>query len=36
MWIAAVAMEHGPVLLTTDGHFLDLPQIVVQHFEVGG
>jgi tRNA(fMet)-specific endonuclease VapC len=36
MWIAAVTMEHGSVLLTADGHFLDLPQIVVQHFVPGG
>jgi len=33
LWIAAAAMEHGSVLLTADGHFLDLPQIVVQLIE---
>lgn len=34
LWIAASAMEHGAELLTTDRHFLDVPQIVVSFFEV--
>ncbi len=33
LWIAASAMEHGAELLTTDGHFRDVPQIVVRFFE---
>jgi tRNA(fMet)-specific endonuclease VapC len=33
LWIAASAMEHGAELLTTDRHFLDVPQIVVRFFE---
>lgn len=32
LWIAASAMEHGAELLTTDRHFLDVPQIVVRYF----
>jgi tRNA(fMet)-specific endonuclease VapC len=35
LWIAATAMEHGAILLTADSHFLDLPQIVVQHLTTG-
>jgi predicted nucleic acid-binding protein len=34
LWIAASAMEHGAELLTTDRHFLDVPQIVVRFCEV--
>lgn len=34
MWIAASAMEWGLELLTTDAHFLKIPQIVVQHIPV--
>jgi predicted nucleic acid-binding protein len=34
LWIAASAMEHGAALLTADGHFLDIPQIVVIHIEL--
>ncbi|MBI1297945.1 PIN domain-containing protein [bacterium] len=33
LWIAASAMEYGAALLTTDNHFLDLPQIIVVHVE---
>lgn len=29
IWIAASAMEHGLVVVTTDRHFLDIPQILV-------
>jgi tRNA(fMet)-specific endonuclease VapC len=32
LWIAASAMEHGAELLTTDRHFLDVPQVVVRFF----
>jgi tRNA(fMet)-specific endonuclease VapC len=32
LWIAASAMEHGAELLTTDRHFLDVPQIMVRYF----
>ena len=28
IWIAASAMQHGFVLITSDQHFLNLPQIV--------
>ncbi|MCB0115363.1 MAG: type II toxin-antitoxin system VapC family toxin [Caldilineaceae bacterium] len=34
LWIAACAMEHGVVLLTTDGHFRNLPQVLVEHVEM--
>ncbi len=30
VWIAASAMEHGITLLTTDAHFLRVPQILVE------
>jgi tRNA(fMet)-specific endonuclease VapC len=32
LWIAASAMEHGAELLTTDRHFLDVPQVVARFF----
>ncbi len=32
LWIAASAMEHGAELLTTDAHFLRVPQILVRYF----
>ncbi|MEA3336091.1 MAG: type II toxin-antitoxin system VapC family toxin [Chloroflexota bacterium] len=31
LWIAASAMEHGSELLTTDRHYLDVPQIIVRY-----
>ena len=31
LWIAASAMEHGLALLTTDDHYLRIPQILVDH-----
>jgi tRNA(fMet)-specific endonuclease VapC len=34
LWIAASAMEHGAELLTTDRHFLDVPQILVRYVDV--
>ena len=33
LWIAASAMEHSAELITADSHFLQLPQIMVRHFE---
>jgi predicted nucleic acid-binding protein len=30
IWIAAVAMEHGWLVLTTDAHFKRIPQILVE------
>jgi predicted nucleic acid-binding protein len=32
IWIAASAMEHGLRLLTTDGHYQNLPQVLVACF----
>ncbi|MBI4702862.1 MAG: PIN domain-containing protein [Deltaproteobacteria bacterium] len=32
MWIAAAAMEHGAELLTLDGDFEHVPQILVRRF----
>jgi tRNA(fMet)-specific endonuclease VapC len=34
IWIAASAMEHGLRLLTTDGHYQNLPQVLVACFPV--
>jgi tRNA(fMet)-specific endonuclease VapC len=31
LWIAASAMEHSALLLTADGHFTEVPQIMVKH-----
>ena len=31
MWIAASAMQYGLAVLTTDAHFLKIPQILVWH-----
>jgi tRNA(fMet)-specific endonuclease VapC len=33
LWIAASAMEYGAVLMTTDKHFLDIPQIIVRRIQ---
>jgi tRNA(fMet)-specific endonuclease VapC len=33
VWIAATAMQYGLKLITTDRHFLRLPQILVECFE---
>jgi len=30
IWIAASAMQHGLKLITTDKHYLKLPQIIVE------
>ncbi len=34
LWIAASAMEHSSELLTTDAHFLHVPQIIVAHISI--
>jgi predicted nucleic acid-binding protein len=34
IWIAASAMQYGLRLLTADRHFLKVPQIIVDFFEV--
>lgn len=34
IWIAAGAMEHGLRLLTTDGHYLRVPQVMVEYCQV--
>jgi predicted nucleic acid-binding protein len=31
MWIAASAMQYGLTVVTTDAHFLKIPQILVTH-----
>jgi tRNA(fMet)-specific endonuclease VapC len=33
LWIAASAMQHGLKVLTTDQHYLEVPQIVVEYFQ---
>jgi tRNA(fMet)-specific endonuclease VapC len=35
LWIAASAMQHGLKVLTTDNHYLEVPQIITQYFEAG-
>lgn len=35
VWIAAVAVEHGGLLLTRDGHFENLPQVRMAGIEEG-
>jgi tRNA(fMet)-specific endonuclease VapC len=30
LWIAATAMQHGLKLATTDGHYRNIPQIIVE------
>ena len=34
IWIAASAMQHGLKIVTTDRHYLRVPQIITQFFEV--
>lgn len=34
LWIAAVTMEYGATLLTTDAHFDGLPQIMIAYYSV--
>ncbi len=35
LWIAASAMQHGLKVLTTDKHYLEVPQIITKYFEAG-
>jgi len=35
LWIAASAMQHGLKVLTTDNHYLKVPQIITEYFEAG-
>ena len=35
LWIAASAMQHGLEVLTTDKHYLEVPQIITEYFEIG-
>jgi len=35
LWIAASAMQHGLKVLTTDKHYLEVPQIITEYFEEG-
>lgn len=35
LWIAASAMQHGLKVLTTDQHYLEVSQIVVEYFQSG-
>ena len=30
LWIAATAMQHGLKLVTTDGHYRNVPQIIIE------
>jgi len=33
LWIAASAMQHGLKVLTTDRHYLEIPQIITEYLE---
>lgn len=33
LWIAASAMQHGLKVLTTDKHYLEIPQIITEYHE---
>jgi len=33
LWIAASAMQHGLKVLTTDKHYLEIPQIITEYLE---
>jgi tRNA(fMet)-specific endonuclease VapC len=35
LWIAASAMQHGLRVLTTDKHYLKVPQIITEYLEAG-
>jgi len=35
LWIAASAMQHGLKVVTTDKHYLEVPQIITEYFETG-
>lgn len=34
IWIAASAMQHGLKALTTDRHFLDVPQVITEYHKI--
>ncbi len=36
VWIAATAMQHGLRVVTSDSHFLRIPQILVEHIGTPG
>jgi tRNA(fMet)-specific endonuclease VapC len=33
LWIAASAMQHGLKVLTTDKHYLNVPQIITEYYQ---
>jgi predicted nucleic acid-binding protein len=33
LWVAASAMQHGLKILTTDKHYLEVPQIITEYSE---
>ena len=33
LWIAASAMQHGLKVLTTDRHYLEVPQIITEYYQ---
>jgi predicted nucleic acid-binding protein len=33
LWIAATAMQHGLIVVTTDAHFQQVAQIIVRHID---
>jgi tRNA(fMet)-specific endonuclease VapC len=35
-WIAASAMEHGLIVLTTDRHYERMPQVVSEYYDIEG
>ncbi|HCC69173.1 MAG TPA: VapC toxin family PIN domain ribonuclease [Nitrospiraceae bacterium] len=35
LWIAASAMQHGLMVLTTDNHYLKVPQIITEYYQAG-
>ncbi len=34
LWISASAMQHGFKVLTTDSHYLKVPQIIIEYYQV--
>ncbi len=32
-WIAASAMEHGLIVVTTDRHYLNIPQVITEFYK---
>ena len=34
IWIAATAMQHSLRILTTDAHYMKVPQVIVDFFEI--